>query len=462
MNACLDLGAAIGQDTSQTLFQGLWATNAIGGNLVSGRAGILQQMEVSMGNWGTTPPSEWSDCGTFIGNRGAGIANFLAFFTPSHTATYVDSESGQTYTGRNTNLSTVAPFTPAVKLALPMSWQANDPLVHFVSEELLYSDLVGQIRRIKPAGSTNYVTLENIGYLNKRYKPWPAELGASDLDSDAFNLTLKDPSVGSSDGWRFPTNECTTISQLGQLHRGTPWQTIYLKSADVNLSTWRTWSGHADPSVAQHTRPVRDWSLAALIASLLNTNPLAQLLSINNPGTNAWLAVLDGLNVITNSSSDSQLAAGQAPQFSVLTVASNSPQAESVETSIFTTRSNNGGAYRSLGELLASPALSLSSPWLNQSTAMQLKRGLTDEAYECLPAQLLARVRPDSVGELATAAGGCRVQFTGWDAWAYVVESSPDLVNWIPVSTNNPVNGVFGFPLAPTAPRVFYRSRLLP
>lgn len=481
VTAQVDWGAVISQDPSATLFDGLWATNRLaGGNLTSGRYGVIQQMEISKGNFGSTSASEWNDYGYFLGNRPAEIARFLAFFTPNHIATYFDSATGRPYTGTNTNLTANLPFTPMVKLALPMSWQANDPLVHFMSEDLLYSDLVGQIRRIKPPGGTNVVTLENIGTTNKRYKPWPYDPGAILDDPNAFKFTLKDPLVRSSSEWPFPTNECTTIGQLSQIHRGTPWQTLYLKGSDLGYPIpavspsdwigahraaayeWASWTGNPSWADGFYTRPARDWAVVAHLAMLLNTNSPPRLLSLNNPDPNAWLAVLDGLSVLTNISSDSQLMAGHSPQFDSLTVSSNSTQAGDLVASIFNTRSNQGGGFRSLGDLLASPALSTASPWLNQGSSVQLKRGLTDEAYECLPAQLLSRLRPDSVGELSVTATGCQLQFTGWDAWTYVVETSSNLVNWIPVSTNHPVNGVFGLAPVPNPLRAFYRSRLLP
>ena len=34
-----------------------------------------------------------------------------------------------------------------------------------------------------------------------------------------------------SDYWDFPTNLLSNLSWLGRVHRGTPWQTLYLKSA---------------------------------------------------------------------------------------------------------------------------------------------------------------------------------------------------------------------------------------
>ena len=53
------------------------------------------------------------------------------------------------------------------------------------------------------------------------------------MDANACNLAFKDPLVRVSDNWDFPANKFPTVGWLGRVHRGTPWQTIYLKASDV-------------------------------------------------------------------------------------------------------------------------------------------------------------------------------------------------------------------------------------
>ena len=122
--------------------------------------------------------------------------------------------------------------------------------------------------------------------------------------------------------------------------------------------------------------------------------------------------------------------------------------------------------FRSLGDLLATPELTTLSPWLNYSGAYQLQRGITDEAYEIIPSQLLSRVRADSVGSVWQNGATWRIQFTGFDNYPYAVESSTNLVNWTSVSTNYPTNGVFTFTNSTDSTdaggKRFYRSALLP
>jgi hypothetical protein len=105
----------------------------------------------------------------------------------------------------------------------------------------------------------------------------------------------------------------------------------------------------------------------------------------------------------------------------------------------------------------------MASPWLNQGTIAQVQRGISDEAYECIPAQLLALLRADSVGSVVWSNGNCQIQFTGFDNYPYAVESSSNFVNWSGISTNCPTNGNFMIAIpTPAGGEQFYRSRLLP
>lgn len=101
-------------------------------------------------------------------------------------------------------------------------------------------------------------------------------------------------------------------------------------------------------------------------------------------------------------------------------------------------------------------------PWLNLVAYVQLQRGISDEAYETIPVQLLARLRADSVGSISETNEELKVHFTGFDDYPYTVESSSNLVNWIPLSTNYPTNGFFEFiePVIPGRGYQFYRSKL--
>ena len=122
------------------------------------------------------------------------------------------------------------------------------------------------------------------------------------------------------------------------------------------------------------------------------------------------------------------------------------------------------GLFNSPGDVLATPALSISSPWLNAPDQNHLDYDISDEAYEAIPSQLLPRLRPDSFGALVFTNGGWSARFSGSDAFTYQVQASTNLVDWQTVGTNQPSAGTFDIPavVTPGSTRSFYRSVLLP
>lgn len=465
-----DLSLVIAQPSAAAGFAGVWGTNAPpgGGGLLSDLPGIVHQIQISKGY--EEPGGNWQNNG--IGQpsgatRDQAIANFLAFFEPSHVYVYQPG-NGASYQGTNYSLGAIAPYTPTAKFSVPVLLQANDPLAHYISSDLVYLEKSGvPIRWTPPSAVTTVV--QNIGRLNERYRPWGGNPVSTFFGTDpsdylnAYNLAVKDPLIRGSDNWDFPAAEALSLPMLARVHRGTPWQTLYLKSADVDFNTWRTWTGNLDLNDAQHTRPVRDWPLVALIAALINTNPPHVLLSINERDTNAWLAKFDGITVLTNSLDDQTLTDYLTPQFDLLTLSSNSPQALTLENAIRSARAAQPNqTFRAVGDLLAAPELSAQSPWLNRSSDIQNQCGISDEAYEKIPAQLLAQLRPDSVGAITPDDTGWRIRFTGFDGFPYVVETSTNLLDWLPVSTNQPADGAFELWLPAGTESGFYRSVLQP
>lgn len=400
---------------------------------------------------------------------------FKGFFLPSWTY------GGQGYL--NTNLVQQAPFTPTRTVVSPVLWVANDPLVHYLSSDV--SQTVNQL-----AGVTNGVAhsdnpasppvaYPNLGNVPPRYQPWGRN-GEMDgivgvlhnLDNASYNLAYRDPLVWGSDNWNFPATNSLTLTTLGRVHRGTPWQTVFLKSTNllqyfdgtqvnpnVGLNTWENWTGDFDTSDATILSPASDWRLAVLLTEMFNTNDATQLPSVN--GSAGTLAqALDGIIVQTNSTASPYYAA--PPQLDSYLMTSNSPQAQLVANALFQAR--NGNIAGSLGLLVTSPQISIASPWLNTSDASRLDYDISDDAYEAIPAQLLPRLRPDSLGSFAPTGGGGNIQFSGGDGFDYVVQSSTNMVNWQNVVTNQPTHGVLSIPVAPGTGQAqqFYRSILLP
>jgi hypothetical protein len=142
----------------------------------------------------------------------------------------------------------------------------------------------------------------------------------------------------------------------------------------------------------------------------------------------------------------------------------SSPQSATIAAALDTTRATQPFArFDSLGSILATPELSLASPWLNTTNQNVV---ISDEALEIIPSQLLPRLRADSIGSIVPAPGGFQIQFSGVDGYAYGVQVSADLSNWSILSTNYPDNGTFDFFEARStntnAHQTFYRTVVLP
>ncbi len=154
------------------------------------------------------------------GTVGQKIASFNAFFSPNHVGTGTDPNTGVSYKSTNLNLSVVVPFTPIRTIYGYISWQANDPLVHYLASDLNYSGS-------EPSGletgwhqwnsSTTNIPANNLGFLNDRYQPWGINTqmrGIAGVDTNALNLAFKDPLVDSSDDWDFPDGQMTNLDWI--------------------------------------------------------------------------------------------------------------------------------------------------------------------------------------------------------------------------------------------------------
>jgi len=401
--------------------------------------GVLNQFLISMGN-PQVSDSFWLTYNAQSVDRTASIAQFR-----------------NRILGADTTPDFNTPFNPKRTIHHYISWQANDPLVHYEVPDL--SDLLSGFRTITFDQDTLIGALGNIGGvapLNGHYRPWGGNpLRSSDTSPPtARKLAVKDPQAIKSDAWNFPTNGYPSLDWIGKVHRGTPWQTLFLKATNVDLPTWTNWTGITDANEAQSTMPTNDWHVASLIVSMLNTNYPHQLFSLNQPTPDAWRGVLDGLTVMTNTG---------PLQFDTLVMSSNSPQAAIIGTALDTMRTSEPAQFfHDVGDILAAPELSIASPWLN--TIGGANSGITDEAYEKIPAQLLPLLRPDSVGLATRTQGGLHLRFTGIDGYAYAVQVSSNLVDWTTVSTNYPTDGFFDFIDSPLqgSPTRFCRSVLLP
>ena len=477
-----------------------WSTNTLGSSAPTSY-GVLNQLYISghppTSAGGPTPASQmpaggqWSLTPTPMGvtTPGAEAAFYNGFFTPTF------EYNGQVYV--NNQISIQAPYTPSRLVYSSYLLQANDPLVHYLS-----SDLGVQVGTWA-AWANGYMQQNGLWYhsddpliqptpqvpgnpIGGRYQPWlrKGQMGLLSTNVAApvtNNYACKDPLVYGSDEWCFPTNLMQSLAGLGQVHRGTPWQTVYLKDADllgaytvtgaitndVGTNTWVQWTGDSDANDAALMAPVSDWRLAGLLMSLLNTNDPTQLFSVNDSNVADWQNLLNGLVVYSNSA---PLVTILSPlQSTTYIIASNSPQASAIASAIVQTRASQGSPFfYSIGDILVTPALAGQSPFLNLGSSRALQQqttyDITDIAYEAIPTQLLPLLRPDSIGSLSPANGGWNLQFSGADGYGYLLQTSTNLIDWSNIGTNQPVQGTFSVPVGPAAGSSgqFFRTVLLP
>jgi hypothetical protein len=461
-----------------------WSTNAYRQPDAAPPYGVINQLWVS-GHPGNAPAAggQWSTAPTVIPGDTtppAEAAFFNGFFVPRF------QYAGQNYV--NTQLVVQAPYTPTRTIFSASLLQANDPLVHYLASDLnsqIGANAVWAVKTLWVNGAW-YKTDDPQNQplptppatpIGGRYQPWGQNGQLSrivNVDTNAYNLACRDPLVWGSDSWNFPTNLLPSLGGLGQVHRGTPWQTIYLKSTNIlfgknslnqniGTNTWANWTGDFDSTDAALMAPVNDWHLASLLMPLLNTNDATQLFSVNDANIADWQNVLNGLMVYSNSTAFPFSTV--PPTFDAYVMASNSSQSLTVAAGIANARASQPNpSFCSIGDVLAAPELTVNSPWLNTTNAQQFKYGITDAAYEAIPAQLLPLLRTDSIGTLAPTNGGWNLSFSGADGYDYALQTSTNLVDWSSVSTNSPVQGGFIVPVSPSAgsQNQFFRSVLLP
>jgi hypothetical protein len=431
---------------------GVWFTNLVGGNL----EGVQRQMAISEGQGALFgfSTNDWiidSLTGNSMINA---ITAFNAFMA-----------------GGGSNRIMQAPFTPTAKVSCYCTWQANDPLVHYTLADLTPLPPVATNEKISyliPLAATN-LSLSNIAQVNSHYLPW-ALIYSEESIKDPINFAnpaVKDPQVTRSDDWNFSSGQPFNFNWLGRIHRGTPWQTIYLKSLPVDLTNWQNWTGDTLTSFlsggnaaivpdALLSEPTNDWILAGLLLPLLSPQDPHRLYSINQTDPNAWGAVFQGLTVLSN-------ASGSLVPL-VIDATTNSAAISQIVACINAQRASQPcGHFTNVAQLLAVPQLSLASPFLNTNTP-DFNSVLNDAAYESVPSQLLPLLRPDPVGSVASTGQVPQFQFTGFDGYAYNVQSSSNLLDWKPLLTQYPTNGAFIFsdPDATNFNQRYYRAALAP
>ena len=196
-----------------------------------------------------------------------------------------------------------------------------------------------------------------------------------------------------SDDWDFPTHKFATIGLLGRVHRGTPWQTVYMKDQSPSPASWKMWS-----LTSYFNSATNDWRIFDLFTAAPTENSARGLLSVNQTNLASWSAVLSGVIVASNT-----LTSAATYQGRLIDRASFSPAISNIVQSINDWRLSptNHGYFHSIGDILGAPQLTTRSPFLLMDPSLGVggsqsaQKALTDEAIERIPEQIMSLLKKD-------------------------------------------------------------------
>jgi hypothetical protein len=443
-NSVVNLNSAFQNTTNTTVGYGNWWSTVPYGKGVP--LGIANQIYVGETTIPSTAQIYWNSANLPVTEEEIdGFAKFMGFTAiPYPQSSIVNSALAQSYL---TNTLGQDPYTPSVTFYAYTSWEANDPLVHYTTNDLYFQDLgvrSGLISGINNWGNINLpppanppLVLPDIGQLSERFAPWGvignSMAGSSSLDQNPTNMAYKDPALIGPDHWDFPTNRYPTVGWIGRVHRGTPWQTVYLKvtnilafpyengNANAGITTWTQWTGNQNLFDATNTVPPDDRLLFDLFTTAFDDNATRGQLSINQTHLAAWSALLSGMIVPTNNPVNPAVTPygftviqPAGANYTNVTASFRNPTPDtahdyfvtnnqlgalygSTNGSITQTRDNyvnpDGlrGAFEHKGDILSVPELTERSPFLDQ-----INNTYNDEQMEWLPQQMMSLVRMDN------------------------------------------------------------------
>jgi len=296
--------------------------------------------------------------------------------------------------GLLTNTSMADPFQPTTVIAQKTKWEANDPLVHYTLEDLMgASPLSNYVIRFNPSYNPTPVS-DDLGVVNVNYSPWGSKQRGS------ANIEMEDY-ITRSDDWQFPTNKFPGVGWLGRVHRGTPWQTIYLKAdpnpgnaysnPTCNPALWVSqWVGDLSPGLVWpgESYPTNDWTLLDLFTAGPNDNAMRGTLSVNQTNTAAWHALLDGVVVLTNDPNKGVSGLVINPE---IPYGTNANAVDYMVGQINTLRATQtNGVFHKIGDIFEVPALTVASPYIDTTDANNIPR---DEVVERIPQQIGSLLR---------------------------------------------------------------------
>ena len=373
-----------------------WLTNRVRGllDVRTPTLGVINQMDISLGQPGVSEQqwTSYSRTDPDGNDKPKAIDRFRLFMGETPLVYNTADAVRNLKSDLRGKLAFQAPYSPTRKLYQDISWQANDPLVHYMIEDLLDpQNLPNDPNRTNATRFAvppqKQLTNSNLGLVNERYRPWGGNPNQS-TDPIAKDLRYKDPMIARSDDWDFPTNKFPNIGWIGRVHRGTPWQTVYFKSGVAETNAWFRWSGSFG------THPTNDWNLAGLFTVAPNDNAARGLLGVNQTNLAAWSAVLTGVPVLTNLTPSRGAYTNVAGLYRELYIRPdgdfNTPQLRQIVAGISRTRSaETNGTFNSLGRILATPELTVASPFLNTNNLVN------DAAMERIPQQILSLLKDD-------------------------------------------------------------------
>lgn len=379
----------------------LWCTNRIGGAtaLTAPTYGIVNQIMACLN--GPANVQSFSLDPT-VGRDTESAIDFFRWNLKEWGPKYAKN-IGKTFYKSNIFFAPLSPYRP---IYVHTKWEANDPLVHYTIGDLL--DYMQQ--RTNNVSFTTIPPENNIGKVNTRYQPWGGRpAGSSNPTVPDKELKAKDPLVSRSDDWDFPTNKLPNVGWIGRVHRGTPWQTVYLKPDRIgigNLQTpgqWEMWTGNGmaiqnfgqiDTNIvaygaltndASFSHPIQDHKMVELFTTALSDNASRGRLSINQTNLAAWSAALSGVNVMPDVTTNTVIQPAGVYDPTI-----PPPLVRFVEGLNATRATNFSGSFRRLGDILKVPEMTIRSPWLTGNTNI-----IGDAVYERIPQQVLGLLHCD-------------------------------------------------------------------
>jgi hypothetical protein len=413
----------------------LWSTNIWqDGSTISW--GIVNQIDISSTPDNPPPSASWKNPGVIIPGitdpREASWIFFGAILKPNSVYQYaVGGNTNNFYT--NLELAVQAPYTATRTVYVPYLYQVNDPLVHYLVNDLdagkagvwagnnVHAN--GIWDRIDNESTTPFPTPPRTEIIKGRYQPWGigaqnALLTTTYNFDNAYNLVYKDPLIWSADSWSFLTNKYPTAGWVGRVHRGTPWQTVYLKAhnvlhtfidnkrtVDSGTNTWMAWTGDYNILDAANSGPLQDRLLFDVFTTAPNDNATRGQLSVNQTHLAAWSALFSGMVVLSNSVPDILFNNSKTqPSNSWLVVSPAGPNGLNSALGNLVTNINNSraiytnvdgvvGTFEHKGDILSVVALTEQSPFLNWNNTIQQQKGISDEVYEWLPQQMMSLLK---------------------------------------------------------------------